>query len=99
MSCIRESGSWRMAEILLVVGENRCGKALRIPRDCSTRHDEVNCLLPPEAGRDAREASFFLECRPNGRRGPPRALRVAAHFPLPLLLGHLELLPPRDLVE
>ena len=45
--------------------------------DCSTRHHEVNRLLPPQPRVDARQTAFLLERRAHRRRRPARPLRVA----------------------
>ena len=70
-----------------------------VSRDCSTRHEEVNRLLPAKTRVNPRQTAFFFERRAHGRRRPPGPLGVARDLLIDLRVGDLELLAPRDLVE
>ena len=49
---------------------------LRVSRNCSTRHDEVNRLLPAQPRMTRATAAFLFERRAHRRRRPARPLGV-----------------------
>ena len=68
------------------MGKGSAGKSY-ISSNCSTRHEEVNRLLPPQAGSDARQTAFLLERGTHRRRRPPGPFGVARDLLLDSVLG------------
>src|SRR5262245_23376999 len=72
---------------------------LRIFRDCSMRHQEVNRLLPPKTGPHSRQSALLLELRSNGRFRSPYPLSVASHFTAHFVVARVEVLAARYLLD
>src|SRR5262249_752652 len=85
-------------EIGCSMGQNGQSDA-RPSADRGAREHEIDRLLAAETGVHARQAALLFERRADRGWRAVAALGVAGHFALDLLVAHLDVFAPRDLVE